>query len=522
MDISTRIGNSRTKKSLLNSGISLIFQILSILIQFVARKVFLDYLGTEILGLNTTAQNLLQFLNLAELGIGTAISFTLFKPLAENNKQEISEIIDLQGKIYMRIALFLLLGSAILMCFFPKIFSKIELPLWYAYASFSVYLIGSLLTYFLNYRQVLLSASQQDYKITLSYKAIMILRNLVAIFVVKYSANPFVGWLVVELLFSLTASVSLAHITYRSFPEIRNSHHTFKYLRTKYKEFTTKIKQLFFHKIGAFALTQTSPLIIYAYASLTMVALYGNYIVIINGVMVLFSSIFNSVGAGIGNLVVEGDKGKIKNMFFEMQSLYFLIASVVCYTMFVETGNFVSIWVGAKYVLPSSTLALIIATLFIYITRWSIDHFILAYGLYGDILSPLIEAMLNIGLSIWFGDLWGLNGILLGVLVSQIMVIMLWKPFYLISRRFPGMMKKYWTLVLKHFCCLVISAYICYRLNGALLGTHSTNISIGEFLMGCGVNALMMSLCMIVLLYIFDTGIKYSFYRLKCLCKTLF
>ena len=77
---------------MLNSGVSLIFQILSILIQFVARKVFLDYLGTEILGLNTTVQNLLQLLNIAELGIGTAISFTLFKPLAENNKQEISEI----------------------------------------------------------------------------------------------------------------------------------------------------------------------------------------------------------------------------------------------------------------------------------------------------------------------------------------------------------------------------------------------------------------------------------------------
>lgn len=520
MDISTRLGNSRTKKSLLNSGVSLLFQILSILIQFVARKVFLDYLGTEILGLNTTAQNLLQFLNLAELGIGTAISFTLFKPLAENNKQEITEIIDLQGKIYKRIALFLLFGSAILMCFFPKIFSKIELPLWYAYASFGVYLIGSLLTYFLNYRQVLLSASQQDYKITLSYRAIMIFRNLVSIFVVKYSANPFIGWLVVELLFSLLASASLAYITYRTFPEIKTSKHSFKYLRTKYKGFTTKIKQLFFHKIGAFALTQTSPLIIYAYASLTLVALYGNYIVITNGVMVTFSSIFNSVGAGIGNLVVEGDKGKIKNIFLEIQSLYFLVASVVCYTMFVETGNFISLWIGSEYVLSSSTLALIIATLFIFISRWSIDHFILAYGLYGDILSPLIEAILNIGLSIWFGGLWGLNGILLGVLVSQIIIIVLWKPYYLISRRFPGMMKMYWTLVCKHIICFIVSAFICYKIHGFLFDASAVNI--WSFLLGCFGNALTMLLCMICLLYVFKTGIRYSFYRLSSLRKTLF
>lgn len=518
-NISNQVGNSRTKKSLLNSGVSLIFQILSILIQFVARKVFLDYLGTEILGLNTTVQNLLQFLNLAELGIGTAISFTLFKPLAENNKQEISEIIDLQGKIYKRIALFLLFGSAILMCFFPKIFSKIELPLWYAYASFGVYLIGSLLTYFLNYRQVLLSASQQDYKITLSYKAIMIFRNLVAIFVIKYSANPFIGWLIIELLFSLLASISLAYVTRRTFPEIRNSKHTFKYLRTKYRNFTTKIKQLFFHKIGAFALTQTSPLIIYAYASLTLVALYGNYIVIINGVMVFFSSIFNSVGAGIGNLVVEGDKAKIKNIFFEIQSLYFLIASVVCYTMFVETSNFISLWIGSKYVLPSSTLALIISTLFIFISRWSIDHFILAYGLYGDVLSPLIEAILNIGLSIWFGNFWGLNGILLGVLVSQIIIIVLWKPYYLISRCFSGMMKTYWTLVCKHIGCLIISAYLCYKINGLLFDVTAVNL--WTFLLGCICNALTMLLCMLFLLYVFRTGIKYSFYRFNSLRKTL-
>ena len=348
----------------------------------------------------------------------------------------------------------------------------------------------------------------------------MIFRNLVSIFVVKYSANPFIGWLVVELLFSLLASASLAYITYRTFPDIKASKHSFKYLRTKYKDFTTKIKQLFFHKIGAFALTQTSPLIIYAYASLTLVALYGNYIVIINGVMVTFSSIFNSVGAGIGNLVVEGDKGKIKNIFFEIQSLYFLIASVVCYTMFVETGNFISLWIGSEYVLSSSTLALIIATLFIFISRWSIDHFILAYGLYGDILSPLIEAILNIGLSIWFGGLWGLNGILLGVLVSQIIIIVLWKPYYLISRRFPGMMKVYWTLVCKHIICFIVSAYICYKIHGFLFDASAVNI--WSFLLGCFGNALTMLLCMICLLYVFKTGIRYSFYRLSSLRKTLF
>ena len=188
--------------------------------------------------------------------------------------------------------------------------------------------------------------------------------------------------------------------------------------------------------------------------------------------------------------------------------------------MFVETSNFISLWIGSKYVLPSSTLALIISTLFIFISRWSIDHFILAYGLYGDVLSPLIEAILNIGLSIWFGNFWGLNGILLGVLVSQIIIIVLWKPYYLISRCFSGMMKTYWTLVCKHIGCLIISAYLCYKINGLLFDVTAVNL--WTFLLGCICNALTMLLCMLFLLYVFRTGIKYSFYRFNALRKTLF
>ena len=94
--------SSRTAKSIKNAKVALIFYFINLVLQFFSRKVFLDYLGAEVLGLNTTAQNLIGFLNLAELGIGGAIAFTLYKPIYEKNTQVINEIVSLQGWLYRR------------------------------------------------------------------------------------------------------------------------------------------------------------------------------------------------------------------------------------------------------------------------------------------------------------------------------------------------------------------------------------------------------------------------------------
>lgn len=140
---------SRTSKSIKNSSVALIMYFINLVLQFYSRKIFLDYLGAEILGLNTTATNILQFLNLAELGISSAVAFSLYKPLNDGDTKTINEIISLQGYIYRRIALLIICAALVVMCFFPWIFSNTSFPLWYAYISFGALLISSLLGFFL-------------------------------------------------------------------------------------------------------------------------------------------------------------------------------------------------------------------------------------------------------------------------------------------------------------------------------------------------------------------------------------
>ena len=195
------ITESRTAKSIKNSIVALSFYFIGLVLQFFSRKVFLDYLGTEILGLNTTVVNLLQFLNLAELGIGSAISFTLYKPLYSNDKKTINEIVSLHGWMYRNIAWIVIIGSAILMSCFPWIFEKITLPLWYAYASYGVMLVSALLGYFVNYKQILLSADQKDYKIQYSFQTSKLIKVCCQIFALTYFDNAFVWWLILEFIF---------------------------------------------------------------------------------------------------------------------------------------------------------------------------------------------------------------------------------------------------------------------------------------------------------------------------------
>lgn len=209
---------SRTQRSIQNVRIALIYYFINLIISFISRKIFIEYLGTEILGLNTTVVNLLQFLNLAELGIGAAISYTLYQPLADNNRDKICEIVSVQGYMYRKIAGFVILGSFILMCFFPFIFAKTQLPLWYAYGTFFVLLTSSLASYYFNYRQIVLTADQKDYKITIHVKSITIIKSVLQILAIVYLSDGYVWWLLLEFIAVIFTTISVNLLLRREYP----------------------------------------------------------------------------------------------------------------------------------------------------------------------------------------------------------------------------------------------------------------------------------------------------------------
>ena len=156
---------SRTKRTIQNSRVSLILFLLQIFVGFFSRKIFLDYLGDEVIGLNTTLGNILSFLNLAELGIGIAMATSLYKPIHDDDHDAIVDILTVQGILYRRIALLLCGLSIPVLIALPFIFPNVECGIIYVYVAYIVFLSGSLFSYLWNYRQVLIQADQKNFKL---------------------------------------------------------------------------------------------------------------------------------------------------------------------------------------------------------------------------------------------------------------------------------------------------------------------------------------------------------------------
>lgn len=456
---------SRTSNSIKNSEIAILFYFLEIILGFFSRKVFIDYIGAEVLGLNTTANNLLQFLNLAEMGIGSAIAFTLYKPISQHNNHEIREIIQVQGWLYKKISLCVSIGAIILMLFFPLIFKKITIPLWYAYASFGVLLYTSLLTYFWNYRQIILTASQKEYKITLSYKFIIIIKQIVQILAIVYLSNGYEWWLGLQVIFATLASYNLNRVISREFPYLKGLKTNVKgIVANKYSALVKKIKQLFFHKFAGYVLNQTSPLIIYAYTTLTAVAVYGNYMLIVSGVTMLLTAMFNGVAASVGDLISEGNKERTLTIFRELFTARFYVTTIAISCILMTINDFITLWVGSEYLFPEITIYIILGIMYINTMRTVVDNFIFGLGMFQDIWAPMAEAAINIILSITLGYFFGINGILSGVLISLFLIVFLWKPIFLFHFGIKSSILKYYVFYLKHIAIFLLSLFLLHFL----------------------------------------------------------
>ncbi|KGL56219.1 sugar transporter [Porphyromonas gulae] len=456
---------SRTDNSIQNTKVSLCYFLLILVTTFFSRKVFIDSLGTEVLGLNTTITNLLGLLNLSELGIGTAVSFALFKPLLDNNRKGITEIVSVQGWLYRNIAILIIIVGMILMLFFPWIFQKTDLPLWYAYATYIVFLTSSLSGYFVNYRQIILSADQKQYKITYITKGLTFLKLIIQILVLYYSPWSYQGWLVVEFVFAFLIAIMLEYSVRKTYPWLKTSFRIGKSVYKEHEVILTKSKQLFFHKVAGYVLNQTSPLIIYAYTTLTLVAIYGNYMLIVSGLISLLVAIFSGIIPTLGNLIAEGKRESILKVFGEYFACRMLIAGVVTYCLWIGGNSFIVLWVGAEYLLEEIPFFLIVGITFASITRIS-DDFLSAYGLFRDIWAPITEAALNLGLSILLGLFFSLSGILSGVLISLILIVHIWKPYFLCRNGLSIPVRKYYLKYLFYCAVILLSGFTTHWLLG--------------------------------------------------------
>ena len=442
--------SGRVHKSMLNAEVNLIFYFLSLFFAFFSRKIFLDNLGAEFIGLTGTLTNILGYLNLTELGISASVGYFLFKPLQSNNRQETQDILSLLGYLYNWIGAIIFTGAFVISLFFPLIFAHANLGLGIIYFAFYSFLGSSLIGYFINYRQILLSADQKNYLVAIYYQSANLVKIALQIFLAYYYKNLYI-WVAVEFLFGIIGCIILNWKINKEYPWLKVNKKDGKTLLKKYPEIITKTKQVFIHKIKDFVLVRSDELFIFLFVSLKMVAYYGNYMIIISKLISLFSAVTGSVGASVGNLVAEGDKKRMLSVFWEFTTIQHTIGAILSFSLYNFLEPFVSHWLGSEYIMDHKILILLMIFIYISNSRGSVDAFNYAHGLYADVWSAWAELIINVSITIICGLKWGIIGILLGKIVSLLAIVVLWKPYYLFTSGFKESVSIYWKGVLRNY-----------------------------------------------------------------------
>lgn len=449
---------SRVSKSIKNAKVGVFFFVLSIIVQFFSRKIFLEYLGDDFIGLTSTLRSILGFLNLAELGIGTAIGFALYKPIYDEDKEEINKIIALLGVLYKKIG-YIVIGIGIFTSlFFFLIFDDTPFSFLLIYFSFYSFLVANILSYFFNYHQSLLGADQKGYIIKGYFQTFTIIKILLQVGVAIYFQNLYL-WIALELIFDISYSIIIRIKIKQEYPWLNlNSTQKTEILK-QYPDIIKKIKQVFVHKMSAFVKNGTDNILVFLLVNLQSVAFFGNYQLIFLKLNGLLKMAFAGTGSAIGNLVAEKNQKNIHKIFWELITIQFFIAGTFSLIIFYVMDSFILFWLGKEYILATNITLLMIANFFVFEISSPVERFKNAYGLYSDVWAAITEALLNLGISFLLGNFWGIEGILIGTLASVILMVVIWKPYFLYKNGFKQSVLNYWKGITPILIILILASF---------------------------------------------------------------
>lgn len=399
-----------------NCSTGLISQIITLIFQFLTRSLFIKYIGIELLGIYSTFTSVLNTLSLAELGFQTAIVFSLYKPLAEKDDDRVNDIVNVFRFVYNCIGIFFVIASVVLLPFLKYILSDVKVTgLIYLY--FLIQAMSSSCTYFLAYKRSLLYADQKDYVSKIIDMIVNVVSNVLQI-VAIVCFHSYILYLLFKLAQVVTSNIWVHIVCARLYPFLKKVKVDFELL----KSLMSNVKNVFAGKIATYVYGSTDSIVVSAFISTVQVGYLVNYTTISQQLKTLISSLLNPITPMIGNiLALDSEENNKKKTFGMYAVIRLLIAMMIVVPFYVLIDDFISIWVGTKYILSPFIVFLLATDLYIHFVHSVNVDFINAAGLFKEDRNiEIVAAILNITLSIVGAKTIGLAGVLLGTVVSQL------------------------------------------------------------------------------------------------------
>lgn len=410
----------RTIHSSKNLLFSLSITLVTILLGFITRQVFISNIGIEYLGLNGLLSNILGAVTLLESGFGLSITYNLYKPLAEGNEKEVIALVQLYNRVYRYIALGIFTVSMTLLPFLDYFINDTEKPA-HITIIFILFVINTLIPYFTAHKRALISSDQRNYKLATIDLLFHVFSSILKISILYFVAS-YILFLSAEVILLLITNLALSRKVNRLYPYIKTN---IKYeidvpTKRKIKEI---VRASFISGLGGYFMYSSSNILISKYVSLTAVGLYSNYKLLSDSTTGIVNQFINCSSASIGNLIASCDTAHVYRVYRSIMLLNFIVAMTAGCGLFHLFNPFISLWIGEEFCFPVSTVFLIVLFFLLNALRLSIFTFKTKAGIYHpDRYTALFQGIINVVVALILVHHFDIDGILAAMNISVLAI----------------------------------------------------------------------------------------------------
>nr|WP_300818532.1 oligosaccharide flippase family protein [uncultured Acetatifactor sp.] len=455
---------SRTRNSARNIVCGSLDKTTAIIFPFIVRTIFIKVLGEEYLGLGSLYQSILQVINLVDLGFSSAISAALYRPIAEDNHEQIGMLLNLYDKLYRVLGL-MILAIGIMVTPFLEYFIDGKQPAGInIHVLWLIYLTQAALGYLVfAYRVTLLSAIQRSDIASLIAAAVRTTISLVQIILV-IRLHDMVIYATLNALYTLMYNLICAYVCKRKYPQYRKSGNVDK--RAK-KQISRNVIAFALQKIGNKLSISLDSIVISSFLGLSMVAIYSNYYYVISAIASFIALVVSSITASIGNSMATESMEKNYGDFIKIFMLHTWVVGWCCICFAVLFQDFMRLWMGEKLMLPFAVVIALIARFYFEQIRKVVLNYKDAVGLWTqDRWRPIAGCAVNIVLNIITVKHYGVIGVAVSTIIDFAVVEMPWETMTLFKYCFRTSARLYYKELLKSFLFTVsngiITLMICF------------------------------------------------------------
>ncbi len=424
---------SRTEYSVMNTTVAFAAQVSAILMGFFTRVVFTRTLSEGYVGINGLFTDILNILSLSELGVGTAITYALYGPIARQDIKKQQILMRMFRTFYRMTAAFVLIAGLCLIPFL-NVLMKDRPDVDHLVLIYLLYLLNSVVSYLLIYKKTLVDAHQMNYITVLNHNGFLVLQDVCQIIVLLTTGN-FVLFLVVAVVCTISANIRMSRKADVLFPYLRENCKE-KLPQEERQDILKNVKAMLMHKLGNVVVNNTDNLLISSFVGVVTAGIYSNYYLVIGSIRQVLDQALLGVAASVGNLGVTEDKERVGQVFDQLFFIGYWIFGFAGICLFELLNPFVELAFGRQYLFQREIVLILCINFFINGTRRAVLIFKESMGLFWyDRYKAVAEAVLNLGISIVLVTHFGVAGVFAGTFCSTVLTSVWVEPYIIYKHR---------------------------------------------------------------------------------------